>query len=98
MDFTFNTYEETHGEKHFLETKTFQELGVSSINDIDLLDLIIYLRDQFKRSAMDLMTSKHPLDKTMGVSFAVVSNYLDMAGNLFCDNCFYKLTDKSKKQ
>lgn len=43
---------------------------------------------------MDLMASKHPSDKTMGVSFAIVSNYLNLAANLFCDNCFYTRTKK----
>lgn len=31
MKLTFDTYEETHGEKHCLETKTFEELGVKVI-------------------------------------------------------------------
>lgn len=84
--YDFDTYEETTGEKHFLETKSFNEMGVDNIKDIDSHDLLVYLRDMFKNVDMDLKNSKDSGEKCFANSYGIAAVYLNMAVSVLFDS------------
>lgn len=85
MKFSFSTYKETNGEKLWLETKPFDQLGVERIAEIDPLDLMIYLRDSFKDVHDDIIQSKHSQDKIAANDFGQAAEYMNMAIGRFLD-------------
>lgn len=86
----FDTYEETTGEKHFLETKSFEEMGVDNIKDIDPHDLLVYLRDMYKDVALDLESSKDSDEKCFANTHSVAAMYLNLAVNVLFDSTSFR--------
>jgi hypothetical protein len=73
-----------------LRTKTFAELGVERMSDIDYGDILFFVRDLLQEAGEDLSKQENVDEKCMGVSLRVAAMYVNMALN----ECFGTMTFK----
>lgn len=82
-----------------LLTKKFSELGVDSMKDIDIADIILFARDMMQEAGEDLAgpTSHHADDICNGHSCQLAAMYLNLALRAVFDSISFELTPEENK-
>ena len=62
-----------------LNTKTFSELGVNTLKDVDYTDILLFVRDLLADAGADLQKGDEIDDVAQGVRCMVAANYVNLA-------------------
>ena len=64
---------------NLLNTETFSERGVDTLEDVDYTDILMYVRDLLADAGADLQKRDEVDDVTQGVRCMVAANYVNLA-------------------
>ena len=64
---------------NLLNTETFSERGVDTLEDVDYTDILMYVRDLLADAGADLQKRDEVDDVRQGVRCMVAANYVNLA-------------------
>lgn len=65
--------------ENILNTKTFDELKVKSLKDVDPGNVLLFIRDLLATAGLDLQSNDNVDDVRTGIDCTIAANYVNMA-------------------